>query len=129
MRCNDNALNALAFRSIPSAEEFGSKLWEARAFYAKMKAFAGACPAWPRVHKRHTMKNKASGVVAVLLFTLCISGCAYLRTGGPCYGFGCRESAPTQTAQSTAPVRRDLKNGKALAKNHATSQTVAQPGN
>jgi hypothetical protein len=119
---------SLSVRSV-LAEGFRSKLWEARAFYAKMKPFDGADLALPRVQKGHTMKNKTFGVMAVLLFTLCLSGCAYLRTGGPCYGFGCREPAPTQTAQSTAPVRKDLKSGKALAKNRATSQTVAQPGN
>jgi hypothetical protein len=76
------------------------------------------------------METKVSVIVAALLFTFVLSGCAYLRSGGPCYGFGCHESAPSQTAQSTTrPPRKDVSNKNALAKSRATSENDAQEGN
>jgi hypothetical protein len=76
------------------------------------------------------MKNKAGGVLIVLLSTLCLSGCMYLHeAGGPCYGFGCHESAPAQTAQSTAPPAAKGHKAKAFAKNRAPAPKDVTPGN
>jgi len=77
------------------------------------------------------MKNKTSLLAAVPILVFSLSGCAYLRMGAPCYGFGCRASAPAaQTIQSiTTPRGKDQHNGDALAKNNMLQRSDAQGGN
>lgn len=46
--------------------------------------------------------KKTTGVAILLFSALGLSGCAYLRSAGPCLGYGCRGFVAPPTPQSSS---------------------------
>lgn len=61
--------------------------------------------------------------MVVLVSSLFLAGCAFMRSVGPCYGYGCHGFAPIASGPATAAAPK-AKHGKAAAK---TSQAIRRP--
>jgi hypothetical protein len=74
------------------------------------------------------MATKIAGVVILLLSTLFLPACTFLRSTGPCYGYGCHGFAPIPSGPVTVAVPK-AHHGKAMAKTSKAAPQQTKQGN
>ncbi len=72
------------------------------------------------------MRNKLGCLLILLVSTLCLTGCIYLRPIGPCYGVGCPAFSSSQSAQHSQAQPAQPQSQNAQAQSTADSNAQAQ---
>jgi hypothetical protein len=73
------------------------------------------------------MRKKIGGVMIVLLSTLSLPGCTFMRSIGPCYGYGCHGFAPIPSGPPTAAAPQ-ARRGNAQAENRKAAPPQLKQG-
>jgi hypothetical protein len=74
------------------------------------------------------MRKKTGGIAVLLASTIWLAGCMEIRSGGPCYGFGCGATSTAPSGQNAQQANPKTSQSSVSAKNGSAEKPHTAEG-